>query len=181
MRCYIRANVSPVQRVPQCPSTPTYTKPAWPKPFFPSLRKSNYSIALMPCESLSIPSHFSRLRWTQKVDLSFTPLTRKKNTATSLRSITSNTEVPLPLRRLLRRQSIRARTQENRHIAQIHTKALRQPLALATRSRLVVKPRTRGPTETALAIPLPRETAGKAVAEVARVAADRTRAAGRGI
>ena len=73
-------------------------------------------------------------------------------------------EVPLPLL-LLRRQPIRSLAQKDRHVPQIHAKALSQPLALATSSSLAVEPGAGRAAETALAIPFPRQAAGEAVAE----------------
>ena len=94
---------------------------------------------------------------------------------TLIQSNQSMPEIPLPLL-LLGSQTIRALAQENRHIAQIHTKALSQPLALAASSSLAVEPGARGAAEAALAVPLPSQPTRVAVAEVAGVAAHGTRA-----
>ena len=86
-------------------------------------------------------------------------------------------KIPLPLL-LLRRQPIGRLTQEDRHIPQIDTEALSQPLAFTTSPSLAVEPGSRGAAETALAVPLPRQAARVAVAEVAGVAADGAGAVG---
>lgn len=84
-------------------------------------------------------------------------------------------EIPLSLL-LLRRQPIRSLAQENRHVPQIDTEALRQPLPFPPSPSLAVEPGARGAAETALAVPFPRQAAGVAVAKVARMAADGARA-----
>ena len=86
-------------------------------------------------------------------------------------------KISLPLL-LLRRQPIGRLTQKDRHISQIDTEALSQPLAFAASPSLAVEPGSRGAAETALAVPLPRQAARVAVAEVAGVAADGAGAVG---
>lgn len=89
----------------------------------------------------------------------------------------SMSKISLPLL-LLRRQPIGRLTQKDRHISQIDTEALSQPLAFAASPSLAVEPGSRGAAETALAVPLPRQAARVAVAEVAGVAADGAGAVG---
>lgn len=95
----------------------------------------------------------------------------------SNQNLSNTTKVPLPLLLLPRRKPVRALAHENRHVAQIDAEALSETLAFATGAGLAVQPGTGRATKTALAVPLPRQSAGVTVAEVAGVAAHRTGAA----
>lgn len=70
----------------------------------------------------------------------------------------SSPKVALPLL-LRRRQAVRALTQENRHIPEIHAKALRKSLALAARAGLASEPGASRASKPALPVPLPSQAA----------------------
>lgn len=116
-------------------------------PYVASKKSSKGNLKKCRCPSLF--SCFIRLN--QPIDPSTDQLTK------------SMTEIPFPLL-LLRSEPIGTLAQENRHIAQIHAKALGQTLAFAASTSLAVEPRARRAAETALAVPFPRQPAGVAVA-----------------